>query len=160
MVLGGDGPDVTVEDVLSPRQFGQLSEQLRKGGFTANIHTGEQPTSGYVVSDLQGERSRPLRSTRGRHIEAYAREHEAALTGPERYLGGWARRHVRPQEAVLDRSTRYPETALGHSRAYVGMVANRQESMYQVSNRDYPENPAYEKDPVKWMRRIQGRNVP
>lgn len=141
--------------------FSQLSGELRsKGGFSVNVSTGERPTSGYMVSDVEGEKSRPLKTTRGRHIQAYAEEHKAKLKGANRFLGGWAERDVKPQQAVLDRSTRYPETPLGHGQAYVNMVSNVQRSAYHVSKDAYIANPAYEADPVKRMRRMQGRNVP
>jgi hypothetical protein len=151
--------------VLSSRQFGQLSGELRsKGGFSVNIHTGERPTSGIMVSDLQGERSMPLRGTTGAHIQAYAEENKGKrLRGPNRYLGGWAQRDVRPQQAVLDRSTRYPDTPLGRSKGYVRMVANVQKAAYDVGKDSYIQNPARQGTAdvgiEKIMRRMRGENV-
>ena len=147
--------------MLSPRQFGQLSGELRsKGGFSVNIHTGERPTSGIMVSDLKGERSRPLRGTTGQHIQEYAEENKGKrLRGQQRYLGGWADRDATPHQAVLDRSTRHPDTPLGRSRGYVRMVANFQKSAYDVGKDSYINNPAHMDDPAKRMARIQGKNV-
>jgi hypothetical protein len=134
-----------------------------KGGFTVNVHTGERPTSGYVVADLQGERKMPLRGTTGRDIQAYAETKGGKrLTGPHRYLGGWADKGAKPQQAVLDRSTHYPETPWGQSKSYVRMVANFQKAAYHVTSATSGtdiDNPAHMDDPVKRMRRFRGENV-
>jgi hypothetical protein len=150
--------------MLSPRQFGELGADLQsKGGFSVNINTGARPITGYMVSDPQGEEKRPLSATRGKHIEAYARQHEQALQGPGRYLGGWADKDVAPHQAYLDRSTRYPESKLGRSQGFVNMVANFQKSMYHIDQDATVPNPAQPQDkPVdlaKSMRRMRGENV-
>lgn len=136
----------------------------REGGFSVNIHTGEQPTSGYMVSDLRGERSKPLRHLTGKDIQDYAMQKGAKrLSGPHRYLGGWADRDVSPHTAYLDRSTHYPETDWGKSKAYVRMVANAQKSAYHVGQDAIIPNPAIPQDKPrdlgKIMRRMQGQNV-
>jgi hypothetical protein len=150
--------------VLNRHQFGQLSEALqRKGGFSINIHTGHEPTSGYMVADFGAERTRPLQTTRGHHIEAYARQHERALTGPNRYLGGWADTGVQPHEAALDRSTLYPETPVGHAQGYTNMVANFQKALYHVTTGKDITNPAQPQegkvDALRSLRRMRGENV-
>lgn len=147
--------------MLSPRQFGGLSGELRsKGGFSVNIHTGERPTSGYMVSDLQGEQKRPLRGTTGRDIQAYAETKGGKrLSGPHRFLGGWADKEAKPQTAYLDRSTHYPESEWGHAKAYTRMVANFQKAAYHVTTDSEIKNPAHMDDPVKRMRRLRGENV-
>lgn len=144
------------------RLFSQLSGELRsKGGFSVNLHTGERPSSGIMVSDLVGEKSRPLRGTTGAHIQAYAAQNKGKrLRGPNRFLGGWADQDVKPAQAVLDRSTRYPDTPLGRSKGYVRMVANVQKAAYDVGKDAYIANPAHQPDPVKWAKRIRGQNVP
>lgn len=117
-----------------------------------------------MVSDLQGEQAMPLHGTAGRHIRAYAQEHQAALTGANRFLGGWADTDVRPSQAVLDRSTHYPETPLGQSQSYVKMVTNAQKSRYNVGKDRVESNPAIPgdqpRDLGKIMRRMKGENVP
>jgi hypothetical protein len=113
-----------------------------------------------MVSDMRGEQSHPLHGVTSQHIQDYAQQKGGKrLTGPHRFLGGWADKDVQPHQAVLDRSTRYPETPLGGSQAYVKMVANRQKAAYHVSKDSYIDNPAHEPDKVKWARRIQGQNV-
>jgi hypothetical protein len=156
-------PRTNLGDVLNPRQFGQLSGQLRReGGFTVHIGTGQQPKTGIMVSDPpeQSEQRTSLQETHGPEIGAYARKHEQALQGPERHLGGWVKEDTKPKQAVLDRSTRYPETPLGESQAYVHTVANRQEAAWHLGRSEPIDNPAYEADPKRWIRRIQGQNVP
>lgn len=105
----------------------------------------------------------PLHGTAGRHIRGYAQEHETALTGSNRYLGGWADTDVRPHTAYLDRSTHYPGTSLGHAQAYVKMAANFQKSLFNAGTKDIEPNPAMPQDQPrdlrKSMRRIQGLNV-
>lgn len=147
--------------MLSHKQFGDLAGELHsKGGFSVNVHTGDRPTSGIMVSDLQGERSHPLGEVTGQHIQAYAEENKGRrLRGQQRYLGGWADRDVSPHQAVLDRSTRHPDTPLGRSRGYVRMVANFQKAAYDVGKDSYINNPAHMDDPAKRMARIQGKNV-
>lgn len=117
-----------------------------------------------MVSDLQGERSLPLRSTTGQDIAAYAGQKKGKrLTGPRRFLGGWADKDATPQRAVLDRSTHYPDTPLGDARSYVRMVKNAQKSRYVVHTEDVEPNPAMPQDQPrdldKVMRRLKGENV-
>jgi hypothetical protein len=152
--------------MLSRQQFGDLAGELHtKGGFSVNIHTGERPTSGMMVSDLRGEKSMPLATTRGEDIQSFAEENKGKrLRGERRYLGGWADREQKPAMAYLDRSTRYPDTPHGQARGYVRMVANFQKSAYDVGKDAYIPNPAQPQDQPRdlqrSMRRMQGQNVP
>ena len=152
--------------MLSNQQFGELAGELRdKGGFSVNIHTGERPTSGVMVSDLRGERSQPLARTSGADIQSFAEENKGKrLRGPNRYLGGWADTEQKPSMAYIDRSTRYPNTPHGRARGYVRMVANFQKSAYDVGKGSLIPNPALPQDQPRnlerSMRRMQGQNVP
>jgi len=144
--------------VLSKQQFGDLAQELRReGGFSVNVHTGERPSSGTMVSDPRGERKAPLAQTHGPDIEDYARTHAQHLRGENRFLGGWKEGGT----AYLDRSTRYREGE--ESRAYVHMVTNRQKAAYNLTQDAEITNPArqgrYDVSEEKAMRRMRGENV-
>jgi hypothetical protein len=146
--------------MLSSQQFGDLAGELHtKGGFSVNVHTGERPQSGYMVSDLRGEKKMPLSEVQGSDIESYARQKKGKrLMGPHRFLGGWANQE--DANAYLDRSTHYPDTPWGQSKAYVRMVSNNQKAAFDVGRSREIPNPAYEGDVRKRMARMQGQNVP
>jgi len=149
--------------VLSSQQFGELAGELHtKGGFSVNVHTGERPTSGIMVSDLRGERQFPKGAT-GPDIQAYAQENKGKrlqhTRQTQRYLGGWQE----GKTSYLDRSTRYPDTPHGRARGYTRMVANYQQAAYDVGKDSYITNPARQGSAdvglEKTMRRMRGENV-
>jgi hypothetical protein len=151
--------------VLSSQQFGALAQELHtSGGFSVNVHTGERPTSGIMVSDLRGEHSQPLSTIGGRDIQSFAEQGKGKrLRGPNRYLGGWADTEQKPSMAYIDRSTRYGDNPLGQSQAYVRMVANQQKSAFDIGRGALIPNPAHPQDQPRnlqrSMRRMRGENV-
>jgi len=148
---------------LNSEQFSGLAGELRtKGGFSINVHTGERPTSGIMVSDLRGERQYPGGASGG-DIRAYAEEQGGKrlqhTKTTQRFLGGWHEGDT----SYLDRSTRYPDTPHGRARGYVRMVANYQQAAYDVGKDSYITNPARQGAAdvglEKTMRRMRGENV-
>lgn len=148
--------------MLSPYQFHGLSDQLRKqGGFTVNVNTGEQPSSGVAVAE-PGNEVRMI-NAKGGSIANYAAERSTLLSQPGMHLGGWdagplpgppggreggafemtydssgtgtvSKHHNIRHEDVLDVSRVIPEHPLGHHIADVHhrMHVNRQDAAFDL----------------------------
>lgn len=133
--------------MLSGTQFQGLSRQLRtSGGFTVDTNTGDQPTSGIVVSQ-EGTRER-LVNAQASHLAHFAKRNETALGQPDTYMGGWdsgpaLSRHSHVD--VLDVSKVIPDHPRGHhvAEAHARMHNERQEAAYDITSGKTINNPKW-----------------
>lgn len=143
--------------MLNERQFGGVARSLRRsGGFSINVQTGERPRSGWMVSAPGDEHRMPQAGKK--EIGAYYDEHRPGLERAG-HMGGWHNDEATPPEDVLDASRRYPRTKLGTAQAYTSMVANRQESSYNLGTKEMMENPAYRTSDSERHDVMSGKNV-
>jgi hypothetical protein len=114
-------------------QFNDMARRLNQpgGGFSVHLKTGEEPTSGIMVSQAGSEgRFEPGEHVGGREVAAHAIEHESKLKGPRSYHGGW---HDDITGArTLDVSRRYNVK----SAAYKAMWSNDQDGAYDLDRSD------------------------
>lgn len=91
--------------MLSTGQFGEFAQNVRQGGDSVHVVTGERPRTGYMVSLPDRETRVPLPEFGAHSAVAYTRRHGEELHDPDQYLGGWAH----GSEAFLDVSRRYAD---------------------------------------------------
>jgi hypothetical protein len=116
---------------ISHRQFHDLASRLSEPdeGYTVNLSSGHQPSSGYIVSQPGHERRYPAgANVGGRELASHAKEHQAELRRPGRYLGGWHDPITGNKD--LDVSRHYAN----HGRAVKAMWANDQDAMYNMND--------------------------
>lgn len=104
--------------VLSKDQFKGLHGRMMaspgvEGGFTAHAVTGDEPTTGVMVS-LPGTEhmTTPASATKPSAIPGYVNRNRESLSRPDVYLGGW--KPESDEFTTLDRSQRFagkPEVA-------------------------------------------------
>jgi len=96
---------------LSKGQFGNLYGQMMaapgvEGGFTVHAVTGEQPSSGIMVSLPNTETyTAPASATKPSSLPRYVRQHRESLSKPDVYLGGW--KPKTDEYTTIDRSQRF-----------------------------------------------------
>lgn len=112
---------------MNPAQFGHLANRLHDdGGFTVYAHTGEEPSSGWMVGRYSTEHVHEHGLPTADNIRAYASKHADKLSQPDHFLGGWGK--------YLDTPRRHKEEGPDNvGTAYVDMVAQRQKAMFGIS---------------------------
>lgn len=121
---------------VNREQFRQMAARLNQpgGGFSVHLKTGEEPTSGIMVSQAGSESTfKPGEHVGGREIAAHAINHQEALKGNRNYQGGWHDDITGIR--YVDVSRRYHvKTA-----AYKAMWSNDQEGAYDLDRSDSPK---------------------
>lgn len=96
---------------LSKGQFHQYHAQMMakpgvEGGFTVHAVTGEEPSTGSMVSLPDTEHlTAPASATKPSALPAYVNKNRESLSQPDVYLGGW-----KPKDdsfTTIDRSQRF-----------------------------------------------------
>lgn len=107
--------------MISNGQFKELAKRVRSHeGFSINVHTGAEPTEGFMVGGLAQPQQRPAPTTHGGHLRQYAVDNAAVLRGADRYLGAWAPNYVatiEPSQNIKPKADVAAEYGAGVARA-------------------------------------------
>jgi hypothetical protein len=116
---------------LRREQFSALAERANapSSGFSVKVKTGEEPTTGIMVSQPGSERKVSIPTT-AEALEDYTKTFHGALHGPGAHFGFW--HEDNGPEGDADVSRRFPERE--HRRATEEMLMNKQRAMYHVSS--------------------------
>jgi hypothetical protein len=133
--------------MLSAQQFQALHNQLTdEGGFTVNMRTGKQPSSGWMVGRHDTESRFPMPGSPNDVRQHYA-EHRPQIERAG-HLGGWEHQG----EGYLQATRRYPNTAKGMQGASRSMKHQGEQSIYEPSsdttywNNPRPGTPEHEQN--------------
>jgi hypothetical protein len=97
-------------------------------GATVNIHTGEEPTSGWAVAQHGAEHIEPAQTLTRHSIEAYTNEHADALRRAG-HLGLW---HDEGTGVYHDATKMLPDSYRGGAGAIAEGYRQRQVSVYNI----------------------------
>lgn len=125
---------------LSGEQFhAKLTDPEGWGGYSANPHTGAEPSSGFMVSRY-GHEDVVEGTAQPEHIDAYLGKHGAHF-GPEDFHGGW----MDSGKTFLDESVNLPSRreAMDFGRD------NAQVAVYDVGTGKAPVVPANPQNKIK-----------
>lgn len=150
--------------MIQEGQFQSLHERLntrdgrKSGGFTVNVGTGDEPTSGIAVGIPGHERQIPSRETTVGDLRGYVHENAETLRRPGMHFGGWKPRGTTqgssPSEVSLDvsrvvpvkESSEYPESVMhadAVTSAYDLMHAYDQEASFDLGTFKEIRNPGW-----------------
>jgi hypothetical protein len=118
---------------INRSQFKGMASKLNEpgGGFSVHLKTGEEPTSGIMVSQAGTEkRFKAGEHVGGKEVAAHGIEHQSEFEKPHNFQGGW--HDSITGDRTLDVSRQYKD----RGSATKAMWANDQDGAYDLDRSD------------------------
>lgn len=104
-----------------PLNPAEVVEKTKKGGFTVDLKTGIEPTTGTMVSIPGHEQAIPIAELTPKSVTQYGAlpEKKKLLSSPEMFLGTWRSSDDKNigDAGFLDISQKFPDTSAGAQKA-------------------------------------------
>ena len=118
-------------------------ERTKKGGYTADLKTGEEPKTGSMVSIPGNEVPVPMDKFSEQNVREFVTpQRREILSQPDMHLGTW-RSSDDPKlgdAAYLDISRRFPDTGAGAQGARKAAMEGSQWALYNIDRNKFESN--------------------